>query len=191
MRGLAVLLAVVAMAGFASGSVRRRKNPPGANLDHDELHDDLQFAGRDVPGRLLRTVGAAGRFDGVDLHTAQTPGPNVTASTTCVMNCTTTQICVPDDLRPNIAVAVIGAQASTQLGNRFRNEVERLFGGGLTDRDGFRGAMEIEKADMADARRDVDVGRIAGEPHAGEAILHDVERLDHDRREARPRACRQ
>ena len=35
--------------------------------------------------------------------------------------------------------------------------------------------MEVEKADMADARRDVDVRRVAGEPHAGEAILHDVE----------------
>ena len=41
---------------------------------------------------------------------------------------------------------------------------------------------------MADARRDMDVGRIAGEPHAGKAILHDVEGLDHDRRETR--SCR-
>ena len=92
MRGLAVLFAVLAMAGFATEVCRRRKNPPGANLGHDELHDDLQFAGGDVPDRLRRAVGATDRFDGVDLHTGATPGPNVTASTSCVMNCTTTQI---------------------------------------------------------------------------------------------------
>ena len=32
---------------------------------------------------------------------------------------------------------------------------------------------------MTDVRGDVHVRRIAGEPHAGQAVLHDVERLDH------------
>jgi hypothetical protein len=51
--------------GLCQRSVRRRKNPPGAILDHDELHDDLQFASRDVPSRLLRTAGTGGRFDNI------------------------------------------------------------------------------------------------------------------------------
>jgi hypothetical protein len=128
-----------------------------------------------VPGRLLRAVGAIGRFDDVDLHTGADARSQCDGEHLVRHELHDDAGLVPDDLRPNIAVAVIGAQASTQLGNRFRNEVQRLFGGGLTDRDGFRRAMEVEEADMADARRDVDVGRIAGEPHAGEAILHDVE----------------
>jgi hypothetical protein len=35
--------------------------------------------------------------------------------------------------------------------------------------------MEIEPADVTDVRGDVHVGRIAGEPHAGQAVLHDVD----------------
>ena len=33
------------------------------------------------------------------------------------------------------------------------------------------------------------VGRIAGKPGAGDAILHDVEGVDHDGRDARPRGA--
>jgi hypothetical protein len=44
-------------------SVGRRKNPFGAKLDHDELHDDVQCAGRDLPNRLFRAAGAVDRFD--------------------------------------------------------------------------------------------------------------------------------
>ena len=38
---------------------------------------------------------------------------------------------------------------------------------------------------LAELRPDHDVGRIAGKPRARDAILDDVERLDHDRRDAR------
>jgi hypothetical protein len=51
--------------GLRQRSVRRRKNPLGAILDYDELHDDLQFASRDVPSRLFRTAGTGGGFDNV------------------------------------------------------------------------------------------------------------------------------
>src|SRR5215469_5443816 len=44
--------------------------------------------------------------------------------------------------------------------------------------------MEIEPADMTDARGDMNIRRIAGEPHAGEAVLHDVERFHHHRGKA-------
>jgi len=54
------------------------------------MHDDLQCAGRDVPSRLFRTAGAGGWFD--TIAQAQTPGPNPTSSTSCIMNCTTTQL---------------------------------------------------------------------------------------------------
>ena len=47
-------------------------------------------------------------------------------------------------------------------------------------------AVEIEQPDAADARADQDVGRIAGEPRARDAVLHDVERLDHHGRQAGP-----
>jgi hypothetical protein len=39
--------------------------------------------------------------------------------------------------------------------------------------------MEIEPADVTDVPGDLHVRRIAGEPRAGQAVLHDVERLDH------------
>jgi len=35
----------------------------GAILDHDELHDELQCAGRDLPNHLFLAAGAGGRFD--------------------------------------------------------------------------------------------------------------------------------
>src|SRR6266702_8510151 len=50
--------------------------------------------------------------------------------------------------------------------------------------------MKIEPADVADARRDMDVRWIAGEPHAGEAVLHDVERFHHHRGKGRPAVAR-
>src|SRR5580704_13186838 len=59
----------------------------------------------------------------------------------------------------------------------------------MADVDRLRGTMKIEPADMPDPRRDMHVGRIAGEPHPRQPILHDVERLDHHGRETRPRGA--
>ena len=39
--------------------------------------------------------------------------------------------------------------------------------------------MKIEPTDMADAGGDMHVRRIAGEPHSGEPVLHDVEGFHH------------
>ena len=50
------------------------------------------------------------------------------------------------------------------------------------DLDRLVGAMEIEPADAAKPRADQHIGRIAGEPRARDAVLHDVEGLDHDGR---------
>ena len=44
--------------------------------------------------------------------------------------------------------------------------------------------MEIEPADVTDARADHDVRRIAGEPRPRDAVLHDVEGVDHHARNA-------
>ena len=52
--------------------------------------------------------------------------------------------------------------------------------------DQILGAVEIKPADLADARRDQQIRRIAGQPRAGDAVLHDVERVDHDRGNAGP-----
>ena len=128
-----------------------------------------------MPSCLFRTVGAIGWFDIVDDRTGAVPRFQPDGKHVVRHELLDDANFVSDDLRPHIAFTVIRPRASTQFGDGFRNQVERLFGGGLTDRDGFRRAMEIEKADMADARRDVDVRRVPGEPHAGEAILHDVE----------------
>ena len=48
--------------------------------------------------------------------------------------------------------------------------------------------MEIEPADAAEPRADQHVGRIAGKPRARDAVLHDVEGLDHHGRDAGPAA---
>ena len=45
--------------------------------------------------------------------------------------------------------------------------------------------MEVDQADAAEPRIDAHVGRIAGEPRARDAILHDVEGLHHHGGEAR------
>jgi hypothetical protein len=44
----------------------------GANVDDDHLHDDLQFASRDLPSRVFPTSDAAARY----LNAAAAPGPD-------------------------------------------------------------------------------------------------------------------
>ena len=105
MRCLAVLFASGG-CGLRQRSVRRRKNPPGAILDHDELHDDVQCAGRDVPSRLFRPAGAGGRFDGDRTgpnRRSQSDGEHVVRD-----ELHDDAGHVSDDLRQNIAFAVIG-----------------------------------------------------------------------------------
>ena len=57
-------------------------------------------------------------------------------------------------------------------------------GGVAPERDGFVRTMELEKSHLAELRRDHDVRRIAGEPRSGDAVLHDIERVNHDGRHA-------
>src|SRR5260370_36864636 len=52
-------------------------------------------------------------------------------------------------------------------------------------RDQIAGAVKIEPADLADPGRDQQVGWIAGQAGASDAVLHDVEGIDHDGRDAR------
>jgi hypothetical protein len=55
-----------AMVGMRRGSGDgggMRERGVGAKLDDDELHDDLQFAGCDLPVRLFCPGDPAGRFD--------------------------------------------------------------------------------------------------------------------------------
>ena len=94
--------------GLRQRSVRGRKNPPGAILDHDELHDDLQRASRDLSSRLLRTFGAVGWFDNDGDRTG--PGPELQSDGEHVVRHELHDDAthVSDDLRQNIAVAVIG-----------------------------------------------------------------------------------
>src|SRR5262249_17934330 len=54
------------------------------------------------------------------------------------------------------------------------------------DLDRLLGAVEIEPADVAEARADHDVGGVAGQARASDAILHDVVGFDHHGRQAWP-----
>jgi hypothetical protein len=142
--------------------------PSRAELDHDRLHAGLQLHRGYVPSRVR---GARFGADRCCDHRQQCHGEHL----------------VPDELlhpaaqlsnqlRPRVAIAVSErTSASAQLGNRLGNRIERLFGGCAPDRNGLGGAMEFEPTDVADARRDMNIGRIAGKPHASEAVLHDVE----------------
>ena len=63
--------------------------------------------------------------------------------------------------------------------------VARLAHGFAAERDEFVGAVELEQADLADLQADQHVGRVAGETRAHDAVLGDVEGVDHHRGEAR------
>jgi hypothetical protein len=91
--------------GLRQRSARRRKNPSGANLDHDELHDGLQCAGRDVPNHLFPAAGAIGWFD--DDRTVPDPRPQSDREHVVRHELHDDATHVSDDLRQNIAVAVI------------------------------------------------------------------------------------
>jgi hypothetical protein len=97
--------------GLRRRGVRRRKNPHGANLDHDDLHDDLQCAGCDLPNHLFPAAGACGWFD----NDRTGPNPRSQSDSEHVVRHELHDDAahVSDGLRQNIAFAVIGAQAST------------------------------------------------------------------------------
>jgi hypothetical protein len=97
--------------GVRRGSVRRRKNPLGAILDHDELHDDLQFASRDVPICLFRAAGAVGRFDNDGDRAGPDPRSQFDGEHVLRHELHDDTALLSDDLCQNIAFAVIG-QAS-------------------------------------------------------------------------------
>jgi len=85
--------------GIRGRSVRRRKNPLGANLDRDELHDDLQLSGGDVPSRLCRARHGADRRR----HDDQQRQRERVVSDQLLHPAND----VSDDLRPGITFAVI------------------------------------------------------------------------------------
>jgi hypothetical protein len=92
--------------GLCWRSVGRRENPPGADVDHDELHDDLQFAGRDMPNHLFSAAGAGGRFDNDRTGPgswSQSDGKHVVHH-----ELHDDAAHLSDELRQNIAFAVIG-----------------------------------------------------------------------------------
>jgi hypothetical protein len=143
-------------------------NPPRANLQRDELHDVVQFAGRELPDNLPDPRHPAGRRRH---HWRQRQSKH---GLSAQLHDATDEL--PDHLRANLAVAVSAAdRRSAQVGDGFGDRLDRFFGRGAADRNGFSGAVEIEPADMTDARGNMNVRRIAGEPHPGETVLHDVE----------------
>ena len=92
--------------GLRQRSVRGRKNPLGAILDDDELHDDLQLASCDVPNHMFPAPGAIGWLD--DDRTGSGPRRQSDGEHVVRDELHDDAGHVPDDLRQNIAVAVIG-----------------------------------------------------------------------------------
>jgi hypothetical protein len=86
--------------GLRQRSGRRRKNPLSANLDRDELHDDLQFAGGDLPNCLRRARHGADqcRHDDQQCDLERVVPDQLLDPADKL----------PDDVRQNIAFAVIG-----------------------------------------------------------------------------------
>jgi hypothetical protein len=86
--------------GLRQRSVRQGKNPPGADLDRDELHDGLQFAGGDLPDCLCRAWHGADqcRHDDQQCDLERVVPDRLLDPADKL----------PDDLRQNIAFAVIG-----------------------------------------------------------------------------------
>src|SRR6202042_817768 len=72
--------------------------------------------------------------------------------------------------------------------DRFLDRLDGALGGARAMPYQIVGAVEIEPADLTDAGRDQQIRRIAGQARAGDAVLHDVEGIDHDGRDARPSA---
>ena len=92
MRFLAVVLVVVAVAGFASEAsggekIRLAQTSTTTNcmMTCNAQAATCQAACFVPPAPSVGSTTSA-------IAQAQTPGPNLTASTSCVMNCTTTQV---------------------------------------------------------------------------------------------------
>jgi hypothetical protein len=92
--------------GLGWRSVRRREHPLGAILDDDELHDDLQFAGRNVPNYLFLAAGAGAWFDNDRTGTDPRSQPDGEHVVHHELHDDAAHL--SDGLRQNIAFAVIG-----------------------------------------------------------------------------------
>src|SRR5882762_2728458 len=82
--------------------------------------------------------------------------------------------------------AGLAGRSRCQNVDRLLDGIDGALGGARAMRDQIAGAVEIEPADLTDTGRDQKVGRIAGKAGAGDAVLHDVEGIDHDGGDARP-----
>lgn len=72
-----------------------------------------------------------------------------------------------------------GSKPGRQCGNRFVNEIKCSLGCARSDLDRLLRAMEIEPTNMTKPRADHDIGGIARKTRSRDAILHDVEGVDH------------
>ena len=92
-----------------AGRRERQRNPAGADLDDDNVHDDLQLASRDLPGILRRPRYPANRRrdDNQQCQRQRIMSEQLHERGTRL----------PDQLRPRIAVAVT---RSAQRGDGFR-----------------------------------------------------------------------
>src|SRR5712675_2107770 len=68
-------------------------------------------------------------------------------------------------------------------------DIVRVLGEARAMRDQIAGAVKIEPADLTDTGRDQQIGRVAGKARTGDAVLHDVEGIDHDGGDAWPSAA--
>src|SRR5450631_170583 len=98
---------------------------------------------------------------------------------------------VRSDLLLNLLDRSGGSRGRSRCENvdRLLDGIDGALGGARAMRDQIAGAVEIEPADLADPGRDQQVGWIAGQARPGDAVLHDVEGIDHAGGDARSLAA--
>ena len=92
MQRLAVLFAVVAVAGFASGASAGEKIRLAQTSTTTNCMMTCNAQAATCQAACFLPPSPAVGSTTSTIAQAQTPGPNPTASTSCVMNCTTTQL---------------------------------------------------------------------------------------------------
>src|SRR5260370_29718282 len=85
--------------------------------------------------------------------------------------------------------AGLAGRSRCQNVDRLLDGIDGALGGARAMRDQIAGAVKIEPADLTDTGRDQQIGRVAGKARTGDAVLHDVEGIDHDGGDAWPPAA--
>jgi hypothetical protein len=148
-------------------------------VDRRRLPDGLQRPGGKLPDHL------ADPERPIVVQQTTTGIVNATASTSCVLSCSTMQlVCHTGCARQSPSQQRLPGPRLGAERVQARAAIVASIGSSAVSVAALPAAIASSarwksSQPMTDVRGDVHVRRIAGEPHAGQAVLHDVERLDH------------